>query len=271
AYGLGNYESQDRKVDAKKWAEKHLKQEKQEKGRIQVNLEKCTFCMESKKFQRKEAMMSVAPHVYLCLDAFNRCIFPNQVCIVPQEHCNATTELEEAAAAEVRNYQKCLVRFFEEQDPPQAIIFVETAIHRVSRDKALLGAGPHTCIVGYPIELALLPECRSYWKKAFDEAENEFETTHKKVIPTDAKGGVRAAVPKGFPYVHVDFALTGGYAHVVDDVAEFPRDFGQHVMAGMCELTILDRAYHAKEEYKSACQNIKTRFADGFDWVQAQK
>ncbi|CAE8621762.1 unnamed protein product, partial [Polarella glacialis] len=135
AYGLGNYESQDRKVDAKKWAEKHLKQEKQEKGRIQVNLEKCTFCMESKKFQRKEAMMSVAPHVYLCLDAFNRCIFPNQVCIVPQEHCNATTELEEAAAAEVRNYQKCLVRFFEEQDPPQAIIFVETAIHRVSRDK----------------------------------------------------------------------------------------------------------------------------------------
>lgn len=35
--------------------------------------------------------------------------------------------------------------------------------------------------------------------QALDEAENEFETSHEKVIKTDPKGGVRTAVPKGFP------------------------------------------------------------------------
>ena len=84
-------------------------------------------------------------------------------------------------------------------------------------------------------------------------------------------------------YIHVDFSLGGGFAHVIDNVPEFPRDFAQHVIAGMrlvctllymyctlrdfptaansrtctcfqpqsklrCEMTILDRAYTCKEE-----------------------
>ena len=79
----------------------------------------------------------------------------------------------------------------------------------------------------------------------------------------------------------MDFSLGGGFAHVIDNVAEFPRDFAQDVIAGMrlacivavhvlylrgihkrprtpgqqfiqsllrCEMTILDRAYTCKEE-----------------------
>eukprot|EP00438_Fugacium_kawagutii_P026841 Skav236122 [mRNA] locus=scaffold7369:26340:29376:- [translate_table: standard] len=128
--------------------------------------------------------------------------------------------------ADIRNYQKCL-------QPPRAVLFVESSVHRVSRDKALLGAGPHTCIVAYPIEIELLAQAKTYWKKALDEAENEFETSHKKVIETDSKGGARSAVPKGFPYIHVDFSLGGGFVHVIDNVIDFPKDFVQHVMAGM--------------------------------------
>ena len=90
------------------------------------------------------------------------------------------------------------------QQPPRAVLFVESAVHRVSRDKvgreslqcnilcctleaeALLGAGPHCCIVAYPIEshpysaaffhraaaafgalrMGLLVQARTYWKKA---------------------------------------------------------------------------------------------------------
>ena len=60
--------------------------------------------------------------------------------------------------------------------------------------------------------------------------------------------------PSFFRYVHVDFSLGGGFAHVVDNVVDFPKDFVQHVMAGMCELTILDRAYSCREEPLGACQ-----------------
>ncbi|CAE7666684.1 cwf19l2 [Symbiodinium pilosum] len=269
AYALGWYENADKKMDSRKGAEKRLKQEKNDKNRIQVNLERCNLCMESKKFFRKDAVMSVSPHAYLCVETQNRSIVPGQVLIVPQEHVMAMTDVDEAAWADIRNYQKCLIAFYEAEQPPRAVLFVESSVHRVSRDKALLGAGPHCCIVAYPIEMGLLVQARTYWKKALDEAENEFETTHAKVIDTDSKGGVRSAVPKGFPYVHVDFSLGGGFAHVIDNVAEFPREFAQHVIAGMCELTILDRAYTCKEEYRDACKDLKDRFAADFDWTKA--
>jgi len=269
AYALGWYENNDKKMDARKGAEKRLRQEKNDKNRIQVNLERCTLCMESKKFFRKDAVMSVSPHAYMCVEAQNRCILPGQVLIVPQDHVMAMTDVDEAVWADIRNYQKCLIAFYESEQPPRSVLFVESSVHRVSRDKALLGAGPHCCIVAYPIEMDLLVQARTYWKKAFDEAENEFETSHKKVIETDSKGGVRNAVPKGFPYIHVDFSLGGGYAHVIDNVIDFPKDFVQHVMAGMCELTILDRAYSCKEEYRDACKDLKDRFSQDFDWTKA--
>ena len=76
AYALGWYENADKKADSKKAAERRLKQEKNDKNRIQVNLERCTLCMESKKFFRKDAVLSVSPHAYLCVEAQGRCIVP---------------------------------------------------------------------------------------------------------------------------------------------------------------------------------------------------
>merc|ERR1712232_259467 len=158
---------------------------------------------------------------------------------------------------------KCLVRFFEAEDPPRAVLFVESAVQRASKDATMIGAGPHGMVAVYPIELGLLAEARSYWKKTFDDAEDEFITQHKKVIQTDAKGGVRKADPKGFAYVHVDFSLGGGYAHIIEDANEFPRNFARDTIAGMCELTILDRAYSSKEEYRTACTELRKRFTEG--------
>jgi len=270
AYALGWYEHANKKMDAKKAAEKQQKQEVRDKQRIQANLESCTRCMESKKFNRREAMISTAQHAYLCVDAMNQCIVPGQVFIAPIDHVSAITDVDEQVWTEIRNYQKCLVRFYESEEPPRAVIFAETSVHRVSKEKALMGAGPHAAIVAYPIELGLLTEARAFWKKALDEAECEFSTQHKKVIETDGKNGVRSKIPKGFPYIHADFSAGGGFAHVVDDVIEFPRNFVQHTIAGMCELTVLDRAYPGREEYRRACADIVQRFADGgFDWAKS--
>jgi len=270
AYNLGDYEHSSKKMDGLKRDEKRRRQEVGDKQRIQVNMDKCTRCLESKKFGRKDALISVSSHAYVCMYEMPQCIVPDQVFIAPREHVQAITDLDDTACTEIRNYQKCLVRYFEAQNPPRAVIFAESAIHRVSRDQALLGAGPHTAIVAYPVEYELLQQARGYFKKAFDEAEDEFITQHKKVIETDCRGGVRAKVPKNFAYVHVDFALGGGYAHVVEDVAEFPRNFVQQTIAGMCELTVLDRAYHSKDIYRNVCADFKKRFAE-VDWTQALK
>jgi hypothetical protein len=269
AYALGWYEEAGKKMDVKKRQEKQAKQQIHDKQRVQVNLERCTFCMESKRFGRRDAIISVSQHVYLCVDGFEQCVLKGQLFLSPVEHVAATTDMDETAATELRNYMKCLVRFFEAEDPPRAVLFVESAVQRSGREAAILGAGPHAVVAVYPIEMGLLAEARAYWKKTLDDAENEFTTQHKRVIPTDAKGGVRKAVPKGFAYVHVDFALGGGYAHIVEDATEFPRNFARDTIAGMCELTILDRAYSSKEEYRTACTELKRRFAEGgFDWTK---
>merc|ERR1712194_483837 len=206
AYALGDHEHASKKMDSKIGAEKQRKQQINDKQRVQMNLQKCTFCIESKKFGRRDAMISASEHVYLAMDGMNQCILPGQTIIVPLEHV-------------------------------QAVTFCESAISRVTRDKAMLGAGSHTVIVAYPVEVELLAEVRAYWKKALDEAEDEFTTQHTKVIETDSQNGVRGKIPKNFAYIHADFSGRGGFAHIVEDSVEFQRNFVQHTIAGMCELT----------------------------------
>lgn len=150
-----------------------------------------------------------------------------------------------------------------------AVIFTETVVHSVSRDKLLMGAGPHTIIVAYPVDFKVFADAPIFFRKAFDEAESEFTTQHKRVMDTDPKGGVRAKVPANFNYVHVDFSLTGGFVHIVEDAEVFPEHFIQNTIAGICELTVLDRAYSSKDDCARSTHQMKTRFQDGFDWVQA--
>lgn len=269
AYGLAMYEGKDKKADAKRLAAKQQRQQVSEKSRLKHNLEHCHKCMESKRCRVKDSIISSSANAYVCMDDFKSCILPGQVLICPQEHASAVTDLEDSVNTDIRNYQKCLVRFFEAQDPPRAVIFAESSIHRATKERLLLGAGSHAVIVAYPVELEIFSQARSFFKKAFDEAEDEWVTQHKKVIETTAKGGIRAAVPKHFPYVHIDFSLGGGYAHVIEDASEFAEKFVHDTIAGMCELTILDRAYPTQTGYWEAFKGMRQTFQKGYDWTQS--
>ncbi|CAM9884283.1 unnamed protein product, partial [Ectocarpus fasciculatus] len=47
------------------------------------------------------------------------------------------------------------------------------------------------------------------------------------------RGGIRRAVPKGFPFFHVEWE-DGGYANIIEgEEANFPRDFGVDTLAGI--------------------------------------
>merc|ERR1711971_1486927 len=103
-------------------------------------------------------MGSVSEHAYLSFDSLERSILPGQMVICPQEHLPAVTDLDEAVWTEIRNYQKCIIRFFAAETPPRAVIFGESVVHRVSKEKLLMGAGQHCSLIAYPIEVDLLAE-----------------------------------------------------------------------------------------------------------------
>lgn len=71
-------------------------------------------------------------------------------------------------------------------------------------------------------------------QKAIQECEMEW-SQNKKVIDLKNRG-VRRAVPKELPYFAVDFAMDSGFAHVIEDEMNFPKNFAQETLGGMLEL-----------------------------------
>jgi hypothetical protein len=70
-----------------------------------------------------------------------------------------------------------------------------------------------------------------YFKQGLLEVDEQF-STHKKIIEIKRGRDIRSSVPKNFPYFSVEWD-DGGYAHVVEDKAQFPADFGVGIVAGM--------------------------------------
>ena len=52
--------------------------------------------------------------------------------------------------------------------------------------------------------------------------------------------GLRGSIPANFPYFHVEFNLTKGFVHVIDDEAKFDPQFGRSIMIGLLDLPAED-------------------------------
>ena len=109
----------------------------------------------------------------------------------------------------------------------QSVVFLETSME--------LGKNRHAFIEAVPVNHDVANDARIYFHKAINECEGEW-AQHKKLINTKERGGLRQSVPKGFPYFHVDFGLDDGFAHVIEDEAQFPRDFGKNVLGPLLGL-----------------------------------
>lgn len=107
--------------------------------------------------------------------------------------------------------------------------------------------------------------------QAIDEAEEEWSQHNaKKLIDTSVKG-LRASIPKNFPYFHVEFGLNKGFVHVIDDENEFQSNFGLNVVRGMLQLPAEDmhrrRKHESAETQKLAVANF-ARDWKPFDWTK---
>ncbi|KAF8820717.1 cwfj family protein [Cardiosporidium cionae] len=242
------------------------KQRKIHNRSIASRSRECLYCIESSKFQKFQlpCLIAATSNSYLCFQSMKQCILPHHIYIAPVAHVASLTHMEDDVYEEIRNFQKSLVAFFDKQD--LLPIFIETVGSYVSTEKRILGGGSHTFVDCYGIPSDRLQEAKTYFKKALLESESEW-SDNKKVIEISGKRGPRGAIPRGFPYIYIDFALSGGLAHVIESGRDFPKYFGRDVIRGMLEMVSTERAFYETQHFYEAVKHFKQEFKP-FDWTQ---
>lgn len=107
--------------------------------------------------------------------------------------------------------------------------------------------------------------------QAIDEAEDEWSQHNaKKLIDTSGKG-LRASIPKNFPYFYVEFGLDRGFVHVIDNEANFKKDFGLNVIRGLLGLPEEDMYRRRRRESQDIQMRAVAMFAQEwspYDWTK---
>ncbi|KAL6006844.1 hypothetical protein ACLOJK_032340 [Asimina triloba] len=154
----------------------------------------------------------------------------------------------------------CYILPMQEKD----VIFLETVMGLAKQRR-------HCMVECIPLPLEVAKEAPLYFKKAIDEAEDEWSQHNaKKLIDTSEKG-LRASIPKDFPYFHVEFGLNQGFVHVIDDETQFKSNLGLNVIRGMLRLPEEDmyrRQKHESVETQKQAVAMFEREWEPFDWTK---
>ncbi|CAG8723785.1 1053_t:CDS:2, partial [Dentiscutata erythropus] len=185
-------------------------------------LENCIYCQNDNS-PPKIAMVSMGYRVYLALPNVVE-VAKGHCLIVPVQHCSSTLECDDDAWDEIRNFMKCLMQMFAEED--RGVIFMETVVNLKYQN--------HTVIECIPMPWDLAQDAPAYFKEGIMESGGEW-SQNKKLIDT-SKAGFRRSMVKELPYFHVWFGLDKGFGHVIEKEKSFPRWFGKEIVAGVCDL-----------------------------------
>ncbi|XP_020206031.1 CWF19-like protein 2 [Cajanus cajan] len=229
-------------------------------NRFLTQQERCLFCLENPN-RPMHLVVSIANFTYLMLPKWQP-VVPGHCCILPIQHESATRSVDDNVWTEIRNFKKCLIMMFAKQE--KEVVFLETVMG--------LAQQRHHCMVEcVPLPQDIAKEAPLYFKKAIDEAEDEWSQHNaKKLIDTSQKG-LRNSIPKHFPYFHVEFGLNKGFVHVIDDEKQFNSSLGLNVLRGMLHLAEEDmyrrRRYDAVEVQKQAVATFSKEW-NHFDWTK---
>ncbi|XP_057523779.1 uncharacterized protein LOC130803612 isoform X2 [Amaranthus tricolor] len=221
--------------------------------RIVTQQERCIFCFENPS-RPKHLVVAIGNFTYLMLPQFQP-VAPGHCCIVTLQHEQGTRMVDDNVWEEIRNFKKCLIMMFKKQD--QEVIFLETVIWLATQKR-------HCLIECIPLPQDMAKEAPLYFKKAIDEAEDEWSQHNaKKLIDTSQKG-LRASIPKNFPYFHVEFGLKQGFVHVIDNETDWKTSFGLNVVRGM--LKSQDENMYRRRRYESIDIQKEAVAAFARDW-----
>ncbi|KAI5401237.1 uncharacterized protein LOC127097652 isoform X1 [Lathyrus oleraceus] len=234
-------------------------QNKMNANRFLTQKERCLFCLENPK-RPMHLVVSIANFTYLMLPQLQPLV-PGHCCILPIHHESATRTVDDNVWVEIRNFKKCLIMMFAKQD--KEVVFLETVMGLAQQRR-------HCMIECIPLPKDIAKDAPLYFKKAIDEAEDEWSQHNaKKLIDTSQKG-LRNSIPKDFPYFHVEFGLNKGFVHVIDDEKDFKSSLGLNVLRGMLHLPEEDmyrrQRYAALEVQKQAVTSFSKEWKQ-FDWT----
>ncbi|EPS65503.1 hypothetical protein M569_09269, partial [Genlisea aurea] len=222
--------------------------------------ERCSFCFESPA-RPKHLVIAIGNFAYLSLPQ-HQPVVPGHCCILTLQHENSTRNLDDDVWEEIRNFKKCLIMMYSKQE--KDVLFIETVV-QVARQKR------HCLVECIPLPQDVAKQAPLYFKKAIDEAEEEWSQHNaKKLIDTSEKG-LRGSIPKNFPYFHVEFGLKKGFVHVIDDETEFETSFGLNVVRGMLQLPAEDMHRRRRQEtFESQRRAVADFLRDWkpFDWTK---
>ncbi|GFP95886.1 cwf19-like protein 2 [Phtheirospermum japonicum] len=216
--------------------------------RFLTQQDRCQFCFENPG-RPKHLVIAIANFTYLAL--------PQQ-----QPHESSTRTVEDNVWDEIRNFKKCLIMMFAKQE--KEVVFFETVMGLAQQRR-------HCMVECVPLPRDVAKQAPVYFKKAIDEAEDEWSQHNaKKLIDTSEKG-LRGSIPKNFPYFHVEFGLNKGFVHVIDDEKEFKSSFGLNIIRGILRLPAEDMHRRRRQESFETQKQAVASFAqdwEPFDWTK---
>ncbi|KAL5787368.1 hypothetical protein ACOSP7_004317 [Xanthoceras sorbifolium] len=222
-----NFEDRPSRKSRKKRGENDNKaSEKAIAKHIWTQQERCLFCFENPNRPR-HLVVAIANFTYLMLPQWEP-VVPGHCCILPMQHESVTRTVDNSVWDEIRSFKKCLIMMFAKQE--KELVFIETVMGLAQQRR-------HCLIECIPLPQEIAKQAPLYFKKAIEEAEDEWSQHNaKKLIDTSVKG-LRGSIPKDFPYFHVEFGLNKGFVHVIDDEKQFKSSFGLNVIRGMLQLS----------------------------------
>ncbi|KAG6819995.1 hypothetical protein H0H93_006698 [Arthromyces matolae] len=210
--------------------------------RTQKALSSCNFCYGEDDSLPKAPIVAMGYRAYLSCTLTDELV-DGHCLIVPIQHHLTMLEADDDVWDEVRNFMKCLMRMFAEED--KGVVFFETVL--------TLKWQKHTVIECVPLPWEQFELIPGYFKESILASEAEW-SQHKKLIDFAARpGGFRRAMVPNLPYFMVQFDHKGerGYGHVIEgtDTADgeameegekgggdFPHYFAGEIIGGVLEL-----------------------------------
>ncbi|KAI0632175.1 CwfJ C-terminus 1-domain-containing protein-like protein [Trametes polyzona] len=241
-------------------------------------LASCPFCYGEDDSLPKAPIIAMGTRVYLSC-TLNEELVEGHCLIVPIAHHLSMLEGDDDMWDEVKNFMKCLMRMFAEED--KGVVFYETVL--------TIKAQKHTYIECVPVPWEHFELIPGYFKESILMSETEW-SQHKKLIDFSARpGGFRRAMVPNLPYFMVQFDYKGekGYGHVIEGTSEasgngeedidegekgggeFPRWFAAEIIGNILEVEPRRWRHPRRVEFwqnKERVKKFKAKY-DKFDWT----
>jgi len=267
--GLEMYEKGGRRKTGAEAAEKAKQAQVSTFQRAQLRATTCLLCVDSPA-SASLLRLALATKTYLALPELARLV-PGHVVICPAAHGGSGRSCDEEVHEEMRNFKKCLLRMAAAQGGG-TVLFWETYLGAPAGGA---GLGRHCVLEALPLPPGAAASAPLLFRKAIEEAESEWSTHDaKKLIPLGGASGrqLRNAIPPQFPYFHVEFGLSSGFVHVIDDTTKWNPHFGRDVLIGLLGLPAERAHQRARRHTPQELQAHKTEFLAAyapFDWTRA--